>query len=279
MKDVVRKEVIKWMDARIVYPISDSKWVSHVQCLPKKGGMNVVTNDKNELIPKRTVTGWRICMDYRKLNEATIKDHYPMPFTDQMLDRLAGHEYYYFLDGYSVVAIAFQVVPPRKRPDAPLIFLFAFTTFFRILVLGLSPGNRELIDRLMSGGRDKYSYETATKFLDLVAKTNKDTEKDQHLIIFLGQMNNLPQKIEELEVMSKEKSQCRLPNEQGRSMDIENKHIEDMLLTNLQKLNEQDRVLEKIRENVDALNQMSSSHSRSIQLIKTLLGHIMPDVR
>ncbi|KAG5589854.1 hypothetical protein H5410_040368, partial [Solanum commersonii] len=79
--------------------------------------------------------------------------------------------------------------------------------------------------------------------------------------------------------MSKEKSKCRLPTEQGRSMDIENKYIEDMLLTILQKLNEQDIVLEKIRENVEALNQMSSSHFRTIQLIETLLGHIMPDLR
>ncbi|XP_055812065.1 uncharacterized protein LOC129881982 [Solanum dulcamara] len=66
-----------------------------------KGGMTVITNEKNELIPTRTVTGWRICMDYRKLNDATRKDHYPVPFIDQMLDRLAGQEYYCFLDGYS----------------------------------------------------------------------------------------------------------------------------------------------------------------------------------
>uniref|UniRef100_M1DF51 Uncharacterized protein n=1 Tax=Solanum tuberosum TaxID=4113 RepID=M1DF51_SOLTU len=130
----------------------------------------------------------------------------------------------------------------------------------------------------MPGDRDKYSYETAVKFIDLVAKTN-NTEKDQHLIILLGQMNNLTQNVKELEVMSKEKSKCRLPTEQGRSMDNENKHIEDMLLTILQKLNEQDRLLEKIRENVEALNQMSSSHSKSIQLIETLLGHKMPDLR
>ncbi|KAG5615171.1 hypothetical protein H5410_014995 [Solanum commersonii] len=75
--------------------------------------------------------------------------------------------------------------------------------------------------------------------------------------------------------MSKEKSKYRPPIEQGGSMDIENKHIEDKLLTILQKLNEQDRVLEKIRENVEVLNQMSGSHSRSIQLIETLLGHVM----
>ncbi|XP_055814489.1 uncharacterized protein LOC129884170 [Solanum dulcamara] len=61
----------------------------------------VITNEKNELIPTRTVTGWRICMDYRKLNEATRKDHYLVPFIDQMLDRLSGPEYYCFLDGYS----------------------------------------------------------------------------------------------------------------------------------------------------------------------------------
>ncbi|XP_070048961.1 uncharacterized protein [Nicotiana tomentosiformis] len=95
------KEVIKWLDAGIVFPISDSKWVSPVQCVPKKGGMTVVVNENNDLIPTRTVTGWRICIDYRKLNKATRKDHFPLPFIDQMLDRLAGQEYYCFLDGYS----------------------------------------------------------------------------------------------------------------------------------------------------------------------------------
>ncbi|KAM6592929.1 hypothetical protein CsatA_000632 [Cannabis sativa] len=101
MKEVVRKEVLKWLDAGVVYPISDSKWVSPVQVVPKKGGMTVVKNEKNELIPTRTVTGWRICIDYRKLNKATRKDHFPLPFIDQMLDKLAGQEYYCFLDGYS----------------------------------------------------------------------------------------------------------------------------------------------------------------------------------
>ncbi|XP_015168125.1 uncharacterized protein [Solanum tuberosum] len=76
IKDVVRKEVIKWLDADIVYLISDSKWVSLVHCVPKKGGITVITNEKNELIPTRTVTGWHICIDYRKLNDATRKDHY-----------------------------------------------------------------------------------------------------------------------------------------------------------------------------------------------------------
>ncbi|GJU51611.1 hypothetical protein Tco_1221166 [Tanacetum coccineum] len=63
--------------------------------------MTVVVNEENELIPTRLVTGWRVCIDYRKLNEATRKDHFPLPFMDQMLERLAGNEYYCFLDGSS----------------------------------------------------------------------------------------------------------------------------------------------------------------------------------
>lgn len=80
MKELVKKEILKWLDAGIIYPNSDSSWVSHVQCVPKKGGMTVVKNENNELIPTRTVTGWRVCMDYRKLNKATRKDHFPIPF-------------------------------------------------------------------------------------------------------------------------------------------------------------------------------------------------------
>nr|GFA16722.1 putative reverse transcriptase domain-containing protein [Tanacetum cinerariifolium] len=99
--DVIKKEVEKILDAGLIYPISDSSWVSPVHCVPKKGGMTVVTNDENELVPTRLVTGWRVCIDYQKLNEATRKDHFPLPFMDQMLERLAGNEYYCFLDGFS----------------------------------------------------------------------------------------------------------------------------------------------------------------------------------
>ncbi|XP_075099026.1 uncharacterized protein LOC142175918 [Nicotiana tabacum] len=88
MKEVVKKEVIKWIDAGIIFPISDSNWVSPVQCVPKKSGMNVVQNENNELISMRIVTGWRICMDYRRLNKGTRKNHFPLPFIDEMLDRL-----------------------------------------------------------------------------------------------------------------------------------------------------------------------------------------------
>src|SRR4051812_15727306 len=101
MQEVVKKEILKLLDAGIIYPISDSNWVSPIHVVPKKGGMTVIRNEKNELIPTRTVTGWRVCIDYRKLNDATRKDHFPLPFIDQMLERLAGHDYYCFLDGYS----------------------------------------------------------------------------------------------------------------------------------------------------------------------------------
>nr|GEV93712.1 reverse transcriptase domain-containing protein [Tanacetum cinerariifolium] len=74
--------------------------VSLVHCVPKKGGMTVVANENNKLIPTRLVTGWRVCIDYRKLNDATRKDHFSLPFMDQMLERLAGNKFYCFLDGF-----------------------------------------------------------------------------------------------------------------------------------------------------------------------------------
>ena len=100
MKDVVRKEMLKWLNAGFIYVISYSSWVSPVHVVPKKGGFTVIRNEKNELNPIRTVTGWKVCIDYRKLNTATIKDHFPLPFIYQMLDRLAG-PHFCFLDGYS----------------------------------------------------------------------------------------------------------------------------------------------------------------------------------
>ncbi|GJS84440.1 reverse transcriptase domain-containing protein [Tanacetum coccineum] len=107
--EVIKKEVLKLLDAGMIYPISDSPWVSPVHCVPKKGGITVVANEENELILTRLVTGWRVCIDYRKLNEATRKDHFPLPFMDQMLERLAGNEFYCFLDGFWVFMDDFSV--------------------------------------------------------------------------------------------------------------------------------------------------------------------------
>nr|GEU55999.1 reverse transcriptase domain-containing protein [Tanacetum cinerariifolium] len=96
--DVIKNEVLKLHDAGLIYPISDSPWVSPIHYVPKKGGFTVVENEENELILTRLVTGWHVCIDYQKLNEATRKDHFPLPFIDQMLERIAGNEYYCFLD-------------------------------------------------------------------------------------------------------------------------------------------------------------------------------------
>lgn len=98
---VVKDEIIKLLDAGLIYAISDSVWVSPIHVVPKKGGMIVIVNENNELVPTRTVTGWRVGIDYRKLNDATRKDHFPLPFINKMLERLSGHEYYCFLDGFS----------------------------------------------------------------------------------------------------------------------------------------------------------------------------------
>ena len=84
---------IKLLEAGIIYPIAYSRWVSLVHCVPKKGGITVVPHDKSELIPQRIVTCYRMEIDFRKLNKATRKDHYPLPFIDQMLERLSKHTY------------------------------------------------------------------------------------------------------------------------------------------------------------------------------------------
>ena len=82
MKEVVRTEVLKSLDVDIIYPIIDSKWVSPTQVVPKKSRITMVKNENNKLIPTRVTTGWRICIDYRKLNAVTRKDHFPLPFLD-----------------------------------------------------------------------------------------------------------------------------------------------------------------------------------------------------
>jgi hypothetical protein len=84
-----------------IYPIFDSKWVSLIHVVPKQAGLTVVKNQDNELVPTRIQSGWRVCIDYRKLNAVTRKDHFPLLFIEQMVEHLAGHENYYFLDGYS----------------------------------------------------------------------------------------------------------------------------------------------------------------------------------
>jgi hypothetical protein len=98
MREVVKMEVLKLDKARVIYPISDSEWVSLVQVVPRNGGMTVIRNEKNEPIPQWTGTGWWMCINYRKLNKATQKDHFPLPFIDEMLERLANHSFFCYLE-------------------------------------------------------------------------------------------------------------------------------------------------------------------------------------
>ncbi|XP_050893375.1 uncharacterized protein LOC127100035 [Lathyrus oleraceus] len=86
LSDVVKKEVQNLLETRIIYLISDSNWVIPIHVVPKKGGVTVVSNDKGESVAKRTQTGWIICINYRKLNKAIRKDHFPLSFIDQMLE-------------------------------------------------------------------------------------------------------------------------------------------------------------------------------------------------
>ena len=97
----VKDEILKWLNAGIIYPISNSPWVSPVHVVPEKAGITVTTNDKGEEIQTRLSTKWRVCIDYRKLNAATKKDRFSLPFIDQILDKLSGQGFYCFLDGYS----------------------------------------------------------------------------------------------------------------------------------------------------------------------------------
>ena len=101
IKEVVRKEVLKWLNASFIYAISNSSWESPVHVVPNKGGFTVIRNEIKKPIPTRTMTGWRVCIDYIKLNTTIKKGHFPLPLIDRMLDRLAGHPHFCFLNGYS----------------------------------------------------------------------------------------------------------------------------------------------------------------------------------
>nr|GEV75197.1 reverse transcriptase domain-containing protein [Tanacetum cinerariifolium] len=105
----------RWLTQKFMSP-----WVSPIHCVPKKGGITVVENKNNKLIPMQLVTGWRVCIDYRKLNDRNRKDHFPLPFMDQMLERLAGNEFYCFLDGFFGYIQILINLPARKKPLSPV---------------------------------------------------------------------------------------------------------------------------------------------------------------
>ncbi|GJV81391.1 reverse transcriptase domain-containing protein [Tanacetum coccineum] len=186
--EVIKKEVLKLLDAGMIYPISDSPWVSPVHCVPKKGGITVVANEENELIPTRLVTGWRVCIDYRKLNEATRKDHFPLPFMDQMLERLAGNEFYCFLDGFS----GYFQIPIDPQDQEKTTFTCPYGTFaYRRMPFGLcnAPGTfqrcmmaifHDMIEKTMEVFMDDFSvfgdsFDSCLSNLEKMLKRCEDT--------------------------------------------------------------------------------------------------------
>ncbi|KAL6310937.1 hypothetical protein AAG906_016240 [Vitis piasezkii] len=88
--------------------VRDSLWVSPTQVVPKKSGITVIQNEKGEEVSTRPTSGWRVCIDYRRLNSVTRKDHFPLPFMDQVLERVSGHPFYCFLDGYSDIVLNWE---------------------------------------------------------------------------------------------------------------------------------------------------------------------------
>nr|GEX39388.1 DNA-directed DNA polymerase [Tanacetum cinerariifolium] len=162
--------------------------VSPVHYVPKKGGFTVVENEENELIPTCLVTGWRVCIDYRKLNEATRKDHFPLPFMDQMLERLAGNEFYCFLDGF----FGYFQIPIDPHDQEKTTFTCPYGTFaYRRMPFGLcnAPGTfqrcmlaifHDMIEKTMEVFMDDFSvfgnyFENYLSHLDKMLQRCEDT--------------------------------------------------------------------------------------------------------
>nr|GEX08961.1 reverse transcriptase domain-containing protein [Tanacetum cinerariifolium] len=168
--------------------IREDPWVSPVHCVPKKGGFTVVENEDNELIPTRLFTGWRVCIDYRKLNEAIRKHHFPLPFMVHMLERLAGNKYYCFLDGFS----SYFQIPIDPKDQEKTTFTCPYGTFaYRRMPFGLcnTPGTfqrcmmaifHDMIEKTMEVFMDDFSifgnsFESCLSHLERMLKRCEDT--------------------------------------------------------------------------------------------------------
>jgi len=134
MMKVVKAKFFKLLDAGVIYPITDSKWVAPIHVVPKKTGITLVKKKKDDLIPTLISSGWRMCVDYRKLNLSIRKDHFPLPFMDQMLKRLEGKSFYCFLDGYS----GFNQIVINPKDQEKTTFTCPFGTYaYRRMPFGL----------------------------------------------------------------------------------------------------------------------------------------------
>eukprot|EP00253_Pinus_taeda_P028586 PITA_28586 len=116
LREIVKEELQKLLNAGFIYPISDSEWVSPPVIVPKKNGK------------------WRVCVDYRSLNKATQKDHFRLPFIDQVLDTLAGKKFFSFLDGFS----GYKQIRIAPQDQDKTTFTSPWGTFaYRVLPFGL----------------------------------------------------------------------------------------------------------------------------------------------
>eukprot|EP00253_Pinus_taeda_P036071 PITA_36071 len=116
LREIVKEELQKLLNVSFSYPISDSRWVSPLVIVPKKNGK------------------WSVCIDYRELNKATLKDHFPLPFIDHVLDILAGKKYFSFLDGFS----GYNQIQLEPEDQDKTTFTYPWRTFaYRVLPFGL----------------------------------------------------------------------------------------------------------------------------------------------
>jgi hypothetical protein len=170
MREVVKKEVLKLLKVGVIYPVSDSEWASPIQVVPKKGGMTVIRNEKNELIPQQIITSRRMCIDYQKLNKATRKDHFLLPFIDEMLERLANHSFFCYLDGYS----SYHQIPIHPNDQSKTTLTCPYGSFaYRRMSFGLcnAPASFQrcmmvifsnLIEKVMEVFMDDFSIDGRT---------------------------------------------------------------------------------------------------------------------
>uniref|UniRef100_M1DND3 Uncharacterized protein n=1 Tax=Solanum tuberosum TaxID=4113 RepID=M1DND3_SOLTU len=136
--------------------------------------------------------------------------------------------------------------------------------------------NKALADQLIPGGITQQPYAIAAHLLDLMDESNQEVEKDFMLATLMTQIDELAKNVVEIEVQCKRKDRYVPPHERGKTKNNEGKRVEGMLSIIFNKVSEYDRVLEQINESIEVMKQMIGSHSRSIQLLENLMGHVMP---